>query len=237
MKKIIRIGKGQSDNVFCKIEFKDGRLSISGVEGPTSNGDCKGGCGQIVMSMTEEKGYFGRFEFAPGWNLETARKFIQVWDRWHLNDMRAGCEHQQAIDTSKKVTVTRYGWGNLYHDLRRQVAGGTDAEAGAQLGAKIAQINKVFKAIDLAGYTSTGQHVWPDEAKILFAEGFIELDKTEEKAVGWTTEREHPEGMLSRPCPTCGWKYGNGWRLEPVPADVIEFLNSLPDTDTKPAWV
>ena len=31
--------------VFCKIKFVDECLSISGVEGPLANGDCKGSCG------------------------------------------------------------------------------------------------------------------------------------------------------------------------------------------------
>lgn len=33
---------------------------------------------------------------APGWTVEDARQLADVWDRWHLNDMRAGCEHQRA---------------------------------------------------------------------------------------------------------------------------------------------
>jgi len=35
----------------------------------------------------------------------------------------------------------------------------------------------------------------------------------------------------------CGYKYGSEWKKEAVPADVLEFLRALPDTDVKPAWV
>lgn len=31
--------------------------------------------------------------------------------------------------------------------------------------------------------------------------------------------------------------YGSAWLTEAVPADVIEFLQSLPDADKRPAWV
>lgn len=37
--------------------------------------------------------------------------------------------------------------------------------------------------------------------------------------------------------PDNGYSYGSAWLREEVPADVVEFLRSLPDTDKKPAWV
>lgn len=33
------------------------------------------------------------------------------------------------------------------------------------------------------------------------------------------------------------YRYGHAWLREEVPADVLEFLSGLPDTDTEPAWV
>lgn len=38
-------------------------------------------------------------------------------------------------------------------------------------------------------------------------------------------------------CPECGYRIGSAWLFEPVPEDVIEFLNSLPAADKVPAWV
>lgn len=34
-----------------------------------------------------------------------------------------------------------------------------------------------------------------------------------------------------------GYKYGSSWLVEEVPADVLEWLAGLPDTDCQPAWV
>ena len=39
-------GKEFLCNVFCEITYKDGTLTIHGVVGPISNGDCYGSCGQ-----------------------------------------------------------------------------------------------------------------------------------------------------------------------------------------------
>ena len=63
------------------------------------------------------------------------------------------------------------------------------------------------------------------------------FESKEEKTTGWLTQEEHPEGVLSKPCPVCGYKYGSAWRFEEVPAEVIDWLKSLPDTKITPAWV
>jgi hypothetical protein len=97
MQKVIRIGKGTYGNVYCKIEWNDGRLSISGVEGPMKNGNARGGCGQI--NPLESK----ITEFAPGWDLEKMETFVRFSNEWHLNDLQAGCEHQR-----------RLGWDNSH---------------------------------------------------------------------------------------------------------------------------
>lgn len=34
-----------------------------------------------------------------------------------------------------------------------------------------------------------------------------------------------------------GYKYGSAWKHQEVPAEVVEFIESLPDADRQPAWV
>lgn len=58
--------------------------------------------------------------------------------------------------------------------------------------------------------------------------------KTQDNMKGWN---HPPAGHLGEPCPVCGYKYGSAWLKRELPADVIEFLQSLPDTDKTPAWV
>ena len=43
--------------------------------------------------------------------------------------------------------------------------------------------------------------------------------------------------LVSNLSAVCGYKYGSKWLKREVPAEVLEFLRTLPDTDTKPAWV
>lgn len=92
--KVVRLGTVPAGNrrasVFCKIEVTGGRLSITGVEGPRSSGDCLGGCGQILDSLQGKS-----VKLAPGWNDAMLGKFLRVWDRWHLNNLRAGSAAQE----------------------------------------------------------------------------------------------------------------------------------------------
>lgn len=43
----------------------------------------------------------------------------------------------------------------------------------------------------------------------------------------WVRRDEHPEGLLSFPCPTCGYKYGSAWLVEIMPAEVLEYFSDL----------
>ena len=173
MKKIINpcrvfAYKSRRSQVFCKIVFEDGKLSICGVVGPTIHGNSAGGFGQINMDFNK---YYPHPDFNAGWNRTKFDKFLDIWHKWHLNDMRPGCEHQRndpAWDANKVISP---------------------------------------------GNTLTG------------------------KTAGWTYPIDHPEGILTKPCDICGYKYGTKWFKEEVPQDVIDFLFSLPDSTIEPAWV
>src|ERR1700709_2431893 len=125
-KKVVRIGSvlpwsgaGERADVFCKIEYVGGRFSITGVVGPTKGGNSRGGCGQIQggfahRDMTDndrrEKHPTTPDEitFAPGWNADLWLDFLDVWQRWHLNTLRAGCEHQRALPEFQPREVELY---------------------------------------------------------------------------------------------------------------------------------
>lgn len=108
--------------VFCKIEYTNGRLSISGVEGPQANGNCAGSCGQIDMGYSRDKRDEG-MEFNEGWSFNLWKEFLETWSRWHLNDMRAGCEHQRAN-----------GWTYEEHHNKETFEGEACGQCGYKIG-------------------------------------------------------------------------------------------------------
>lgn len=86
--------------IYCKIEYTLGpmqkpevpRLSISGVEGPSKNGQCHGSWGQLVMHYRTKDEIDS---IARCWSYKDTKKFFELWDRWHLNHMRAGTSKQE----------------------------------------------------------------------------------------------------------------------------------------------
>lgn len=101
--KVVCLGKTSDGYAFCTIKWDGKRLSITGVIGPKSNGDCRGSCGQIVDSLKMES-------YCTGWDEVKVARFQEIWNVWHLNDMRAGCEHQRKLPEFKAVRLPNGGW-------------------------------------------------------------------------------------------------------------------------------
>jgi len=109
MKKVCRIGLVpcgyRRASCYVKIKYEEGKLSISGVIGPLSSGNALGSCGQIDMDFdhgpaSDKHGALsliraGEIKFAKGWDRDKWYRFLRIWEYWHLNDMKAGCEHQR----------------------------------------------------------------------------------------------------------------------------------------------
>lgn len=237
MKKVVRLGTVGFDDVFCKIEITNGNLSISGVEGPLKNGNCSGSCGQIMMHLKAES-----VKPAPGWNTALIQRFLEVWERWHLNDMRAGCEHQRR-DWNPSEMLTIYH----FRLSERVEASIRECETAAVNCIAAGQTYKPTKEdTRLANLARRITHDSADLPPELIGDyvpnmpvypGDTYNKAKDEKRAGWVKPSEHPKGILGKPCPVCGYKYGSAWLREELPAEVVEFLTSLPDTDKTPAWV
>lgn len=230
--KTVRIGTveigGRPADVFCRVKFEGGKLSISGVEGPLRNGDARGSCGQIEMHMGNGDGV----KPAPGWTPALIQKFLETWRAWHLNDMRAGCEHQRAKGWgSENLEIMEFGINSKAWELKH---------AAEEEMVKAAQEGRA-DSLTPAQVFLVGPD-WADKRYTLPADGsplagLYELKETKQELSGWAYESEHPRGVLMKPCPDCGYKYGSAWLKEEVPASVLEFLAGLPDSDKVPAWV
>lgn len=143
---------GVDTTATLHIRLRDGRLSITGSireagRGITSAGQCL----DTVMELYPDN--------------TLVKEIHDMWAAWHLNDMRAGCEHQRAEE-----------W-NLVP---------VDPEKG------------LTAYINTPSYKGWNQKVWQP-----YDQG----------------------GFLSKPCKTCGYKYGSGWIFEKLPQDVVDTLD------------
>lgn len=142
--KVCRIGtipdhRNRRISVFLEIGFKDGKLSIAGVEGPTLGGNAIGSSGQIDGHYKHRNSAdddprsseyaigVEKIKFAPGWDADLWLDVLDIWKQWHLNDMQAGCEHQKGEEWKpKEVEIVTYSvdWAahnKLKDDARNQV--------------------------------------------------------------------------------------------------------------------
>lgn len=225
-------GSTISARAFARIEYKNGKLSISGVVGPTSNGNCRGSAGQCRDEIAAGTP-------AEGWNEEMLKKFFDIWERWHLNDLRAVCEHQRELgwetEATQEVTVYHY---QLTDEARKKK---DEAEKAALEALRKGETftpyeeQSMFAALPLWA-ESIGEELdspyYKSEKDLYSGKA-----RTETKQRRWIRYDESPLGILRKPCPVCGYKYGSSWLKEEVPQDVIDWLFSLPASTVTPAWV
>lgn len=255
MKKVIRIGsikdRSRPVDVFFKIEITDGELSISGVIGPTRDGNAQGGCGQICMEFAHRNPAHNdrRYDhlivpeditFAPGWNKGMWWDLLEIWNDWHLNDMRAYCEHQKALGwrelASKEVTIYHWRLKTEFFSEKREIEGVAVESAKRGVVCKLTphQLAVLNAEVRHGTHTPEAPSELYEPKKPLYNG---DNGHEEKKLIGWLRPDEHPDGIMCKPCPVCGYKYGSEWKREELPEPVIKFLTALPDADISPAWV
>lgn len=121
--------------VFVEVEWDGKRLSFRGVEGPRSNGHCWGGAGQIDLLDAEPVSY------SSGWDADKVKLLAGLWERWHLNDMRAGTPRQEAYLRDPQVrrdirNDSRYDPSPFRATLRALEAAGLQPDDGYSYGSK-----------------------------------------------------------------------------------------------------
>lgn len=221
-------------NAYVKIEYTNGRLSISGVVGPQRNGDCYGSAGQCVDAIREGTPN-------DGWTKEMLEKLCNIWDEWHLNDMRAYCQHQKALawreQAREEIILYHYRLTDEAHRSKQKAErealnslkeGRTFVPTKEQsFFANLPYGLDVYE--ELSG--ELAQYYEPKTPLYTGDKGFIET-----KTRGWVGYDESDKGILCKPCPVCGYKYGTSWLKEDVPQEIIDWLFALPTTKSDPLW-
>lgn len=97
-------------NVRIDINYVNSALSISG--------QSRNICGQMaeyLKTLPAEE-----YKLNPGWTSKMLDKLIAIWERWHLNDLQAGCAHQRKLGWNAKDHLNQpcpacgYRYGNAW---------------------------------------------------------------------------------------------------------------------------
>jgi len=154
---------------------------------------------------------------------EDLEQLFSFWERWHLNDLHAGCEHQRKENWgTEKITLYRYQMNTEMFNKQRAI----QKKAEEQLANKgTVTVTKEEQEILNLPYT---MEVTEEKIRELPAllKNYEEKSK-DTKTSSWIYPTQHPRGVLTKPCPVCGYKFGTAWKMEPLPQTVIDWLNNF----------
>lgn len=162
--------------------------------------------------------------------------------KWHLNDMHAGCEHQEALGWGRGFDVALSK--NALTPIQRQVLT-TRAEAlvsrqrEAEVKKREERINKDgrYRISILAAVL--GHHPSVDDAQTFtggqtyagfpsFHANALRIKVHDYLVAQVTNEIPTPplesgvyKDSIGAPCPECGYRYGTAWLKRELPADVV----------------
>jgi len=152
------------------------------------------------------------------------KKVYRLWKLYHLNDMHAECVHQHEL-----------GW----HELAKKEV---PLYIFTLTSDAIRQRNELKqRAMELLKSTGSAS-IAPEERKCLSLEyqiespvdslppnfaSFYELKEVKHEKLGWLNPDKHPDGLLGKPCPVCGYKYGSAWNHFPIPEEDEKFIYEL----------
>jgi len=141
------------------------------------------------------------------------QRMCEIWDKYHLNDLKPGCVHQD-VWVNKKITITTY---RLHNQATRRIDALKERVLNDARDDKMVKLHKGERILlGLKDYVKTDKDIPIDIAE------FYEVESSEEKTLDSLYEKEHPEGWLCKPCPICGYEYGTAWTFREIPAEIIE---------------
>lgn len=141
-------------------------------------------------------------------NKKLYREIMTLWEKYHLNDTNAWCEHQNyGNGIHKDITIHKLS-GNEEYD----------------------RISKIRELPDR--YLKVTDEGLKNVPMALYEYSSYDLKKgtnTEVKSNGWITydEKYSPEGLIGKECPICGAKYGHGWYYMPIAENDLARIKEL----------
>ena len=161
-------------------------------------------------------------------NHPTFKEIYRLWYKYHLNDMHPECIHQSelgwTIEASKPVSLYTFILTNDTYTQRQRIKNTVILSAKDGKPITLTDAERLILSLDISHRTHLSN--LPDNIA-----PYYELKETEIKRLGWLTEKDHPDGILSKPCPVCGYKYGSSWLYFPIPDEDEKAIYKLFDTE------
>lgn len=161
-------------------------------------------------------------------NRKTYEEIMALWEKWHLNDMNAGCKHQRALKWgTKKISLTKL-------KLKWKDYAEEQSDLEKRIMKKVKETGRIELSANDKNLLNMPYFLTIPTEKLARYKAQYQVESTEEKTSGWVSEDEHPQGVLSKACPKCGYKYGSAWVYEPIEIvdlyRILRLLNVTPLT-------
>lgn len=151
-------------------------------------------------------------------------EIYRLWKIYHLNNAHSECEHQRELGwvelAKKEVPIYTF---KLTNDAARKREHLKRRILDAAKNGKSWETNETEQLLLSLDYSIKSDS---SQLSSSLAE-YYKLDSTELKAIGWLHPEEHSEGILCKPCPVCGYKYGTAWNYMPIPKEDEEIIYKI----------
>ena len=155
-------------------------------------------------------------------------EILDLWGKYHLNDMHADCAHAVNEKKAEKILTLRKfklkpSCSALQDSIKKQVNAEILETGAAHLTEKQRQIYALAYTVD-----------WVDSLPADIAD-FYTVAETKQERAGFVKQDQHPDGVLCKPCPVCGYKYGTAWNFRPIPDKDLNRIKEIITENNKKA--
>lgn len=213
MKKVFDLGKIDYNNKGRKINLVTVEMEY------TAGSDEKkrfSVCGNIWNSAHTDLIHGGQCLDTIAQYVKTPlfQEIYRLWNLYHLNDMHPECAHQAELGWREQARepINEYIF-TLNTDIYSQHAKIKEKALKKLCSGETVKLAPSEQAILTLKYqiTSANETLPKTIAK------FYTLTKKQTKCRGQIFYSEDKNGILCKPCPVCGYKYGSAWNYFPIP--------------------
>lgn len=157
-------------------------------------------------------------------NKDLYKQIMDLWQKYHLNDLNADCEHAINEALAKKdLTIYHYSFKGDFTKLENKLK----LIKNNKILSENIKLNKLCKTYLKYGYAFKSEFSFKQLPKSI--KRLYKLRETEVKTAGWVTYNEAltPSGILSKPCPICSYKYGTAWCYRAIPTKDLKLIKKL----------
>lgn len=147
---------------------------------------------------------FGKIDYNNNGRRDNAAKII--------------IEYRTIKEGKKELSICGEVWNRLGTDI---ISGGQNLDDMLPFFKDNEEFKTIYRLWKLYHLNGTRPECEHQRANGWNKTALVEVvtNKQAKKTLGWTTQEEHPDGILSRPCEVCGYKYGTAWKHHQIPEE------------------